>query len=272
MPDARDFPLQLWLAYWRYKQWYHSYTVEGLEHLDGKQPALIVGYHGRPFAWDMGMLMVTLFDRLGYLPHAIVNRSVNAIPPLKWLSDGFGFVCGDDGSLAAAVARGEHIMVTPGGPREAARSFRSRYQVAWGEHISYLRLALKYHLRIVPVAAAGTDSAYIGLNDAVALGIRLGLPHDWAWLPWFGLGPFGLFPFSPPFPVKMHQVVGAPIDLRVNGKRLRFDDRDAVLRLHRRVVSRVQSLLDRARQQRRQSSRPRSTWPATSEPLKCNAP
>lgn len=118
-------PLQLWLAFWRYKQWYHRYTVEGLERLVDASPALIVGYHGRPFAYDMCMLTVALYDRLGYLPHGFIHRGVDRIPPLKWVSDGLGFVTGDDTRLAAAVARGEHLIATPGGTREGCRGFAS---------------------------------------------------------------------------------------------------------------------------------------------------
>ena len=58
-------------------QCYHRYSVEGLETLVDAPASLIVGYHGRPIAWDMCMLTVALYDRLGYLPHAIFNSSVD---------------------------------------------------------------------------------------------------------------------------------------------------------------------------------------------------
>ncbi len=238
-------PLQAWLAFWRYKQWYHRYAVDGLDRLLHGPPALIVGYHGRPFAYDMCMLTVAIYDRLGYLPHGFIHRGVDAIPPLKWFSDGIGFVTGDDARLAAAIARGEHLIVTPGGAREGCRSFRQRYRVAWAEHLGYLRVALRYRLRIVPVATAGADDTYIGLTDAHRIGVRIGLPRDWTWLPWLGVGPLGVFPFSPPFPVRMRQLIGADIDLTRNG-RADPDDRQALLRLHERVTAAVQTLLDRA--------------------------
>lgn len=248
MPSAHGVPLQLWLAYWRYKQWYHRYTVEGLDHLDTRTSALIVGYHGRPAAWDLCMLTVALYERLGYLAHGVLNPGVDAVPALKRLSDALGFVTSDDASLAAAVRRGEHLIITPGGALEGSRSFRHQYQVDWGNHVGYLRIALKHNLRIVPVGAAGTDEAYIGLNNGLALGRRLGLRRS------FGIplcvGPLGLFPFSPPFPVRMRQLVGTPIDLQAEGL-TRLDDRDGFLRLHRRVMSAVQALLDQARSRRR---------------------
>lgn len=246
MTTPGGLPMQLWLNYWRYRRFYHRYSVEGLEHLDGAQPALIVGYHGRGLAYDLCMLTVTLYERLGYLPRTLVHRGVDSIPPLKWLSDGLGFVTGDGGAIGAAIADGQHIITAPGGATEACRSFRDRYRVAWGDHVGYLRLALKYGLRIVPVGASGVDDTYIGLNAGPALGRWLGLPADWAWALWVGVGPLGVWPISPPFPSRIHQVIGEPIDLGANGS-VRVDDRAALLRLHRQITGRVQDLLDRAR-------------------------
>ena len=246
-------PLRVWLAYWRYRQRYHRYTVEGIEHLDAPRAMLIVGYHGRPLAYDLCMLSVTLYDRLGYLPHGVVHRGFNALPPLKWFADGRGFVTREDGALARVIERGEHIVVTPGGAWEGARSFRDRYRVRWGRGVGYLRLALKYHLPIVPVGAAGVDDTYIGLNEAEPIGRRLGLPRDWAWLPWLGLGPLGPYPLSPPFPVRIRQLIGEPIDLQV-ARVTAADDPQALLGLHTRVQQAVQDLLDRARGKRRSSS------------------
>jgi hypothetical protein len=239
-------PLFVWLAIWRTLQRYHRYAVEGLEHLEGDRAVLIVGYHGRPWAWDMCMLMAALYDRLGYYPHGIVHRGMNALPGMGWFVDALGCVTGDGAAIETAVARGEHVITTPGGSREGCRSFLENYRVDWGNHVGYVRLALKYNLRIVPVGAAGADGTYIGLNNPKTAAEFLGLPPDWSWIPWLGIGPLGLFPFSPPFPVKMRQLVGAPIDPYADGH-IRLDDREGQLRVHRRVVGAVQALLDHAR-------------------------
>ncbi len=105
--------------------------------------------------------------------------------------------------------------------------------------MGYLRFALKYRLPIVPVGAAGVDDAYIGLNDGTALAHRLGLPRGLA--VWFGLGPLGVFPFSPPFPVKMHQIIGAPIELP---RGVDLKNPQVLLPLHELVTRKVQHLLD----------------------------
>jgi hypothetical protein len=138
------------------------------------------------------------------------------------------------------VAQGEHLLVQPGGTREGCRSFRQRYEVDWGDRVGYLRLALRHRLPIIPIAASGVDDGYIGLNDGYWLGKQVGMPGD---LPlWFGIGIVGLWPLSPPFPVKIRQIIGEPIEAQP----IDPDDREAILALHRRVAGAVQTLLDRS--------------------------
>jgi 1-acyl-sn-glycerol-3-phosphate acyltransferase len=240
--ERESVPREAWLAAFRLARRYHRYEVEGFHHLERPGAALLVGYHGRPVAYDLCMLTVTVHERLGYLPHGVVHHYVDRQPIMKWVSDSLGFVTRDGEAIDAAVARGEHILVQPGGTREGCRSFRHRYRVDWGDRTGYLRLALRRRLPIIPIAASGVDDGYIGLNDGYRLGKRVGMPGD---LPlWFGVGVAGLWPLSPPFPVKIRQVIGEPI---VPDRAIDPDDRDAVLNLHRRVGRAVQSLLDWSR-------------------------
>ncbi len=245
MSEEKSVPLRAWLGLFGAMRAYHRYDIEGLDRILGLPgPALLVGYHGRPIAYDLCMLGVTLHERLGYLPHGIVHGAVDRQPLMKWVADGLGFVTGDGPAMDAIVRRGEHVCVQPGGTREGCRSFRHRYQVDWGDRVGYLAMALRHGLPIVPIAASGVDDGYIGLNDGYALGKRLGAPGR---LPlWLGIGLFGPFPFSPPLPVKITQLIGAPIDLEAEGPVDRAD-RAALLRLHGKVKGAVQALLDAGR-------------------------
>ena len=228
-----------WLHGWRTMGRYHRYEIEGFDNLPRDRAALIVGYHGRPLAHDQCMLTVAIHDRLGYLPHGVIHGSMQS-PGLRRVVDELGFVCGDGPDVTAAIAAREHLLVQPGGTREGCRSFRHRYTVSWGRRRGYLRLAIRHGMPIVPVAASGTDDCFIGLNDGYAWGKRLGVPLR---LPaWLGVGPLGVWPMSPPFPVKIRQLIGAPIETDVS-----VDDAEGVERLHNRVAGAVQSLLDQAR-------------------------
>lgn len=248
MSAPQSLPLRAWLRLFGAMRAYHRYEIEGLSRiLELRRPALLVGYHGRPIAYDLCMLGVTLHERLGYLPHGIVHGAVDQQPVMKWVADGLGFVTGDGPAVIEAVRRGEHLCVQPGGTREGCRSFRRRYEVDWSSRVGYLALALRHRLPIVPIAASGIDDGYIGLNDGYALGKRLRVPGR---LPlWLGIGLFGLFPFSPPLPVKITQRIGEPIDLEADGP-VDPDDKRALARLHGTVKGAVQALLDEGRRPR----------------------
>ena len=241
-------PLKTWLATWRFWQLYHRYTVEGFEHIDVDTSMLIAGYHARGLAFDMCMLTARIHDELGYLPHGIVHRGSEKVAAMKWMFDRLGFVTDDGAAIREAVRRGEHIVVTPGAEREGMRSFRDRGRVNWGNRMGYLKLAIRHRLPIVPVAAAGADYTYFGVYDAHALGQRLGVPGQWDFALWLGLGPFGPYPFSPPFPVRLHQIIGEPIEDHLA---LRDPDtpREELKPYHQLVVGRVQQLLERAREE-----------------------
>jgi hypothetical protein len=252
-PEAASRAGQLardsWLALWRAMRVYHRYEVRDFERLRRPRGALLVGYHGRPIAFDMCMLTSVIHERLGYLPHGVVHRSLVAHRWSAAIVDALGFVAGDGPAIAYAVERGEHLLVQPGGTREGFRSHAHRYCVDWGDRLGYLKLALRHRMAILPVVAKGVDDAFIGLNDGYRLGKRLGVPHG---VPvWFGVGAGGLWPFCAPLPVKVVQLVGEAIEFDdlsdpATGRPVEHDDPDGLRRLHRRVARTVQDLLDAA--------------------------
>lgn len=229
--------LRAWLGFWRAMQRYHRYRVEGIEHLDGNESLLLVAYHGRPIAHDQCMLSVACFDRYGYLPHGVIHGAVDGSAAGRRAREALGFVTADGPELDAAVARGEHLAVQPGGTREGCRSARHRYELSWGGRHGWLRLALRLGLRVAPVGGWGMDDTYVGLNDGYRAGKRLGAP---AGLPvWLGVGPLGLWPLSPPFPVRVTTRIGAPLDLG----RPDPDDPAALAGAANRVADAIRALL-----------------------------
>lgn len=239
-------PKAIWLGFWRFFSAWNRYEVSGFDHLRLGRAALLVGYHGRPVAFDLCMLSVKMHDEMGYLPHGIVHGGFDKSARLKAFFDGLGFVTGDGEGIRDAVASGEHVITLPGGSREGMRSARHRYEVDWGRRRGYVRLAARYGLPIIPVASSGVDDAYLGLVDGYRAARALRLPFPL----WLGVGPLGLWPLSPPFPVRMRQIIGEPLMETADG---RLDPRDdaAVEAVHERVSGRVQALLDEARNVRR---------------------
>jgi 1-acyl-sn-glycerol-3-phosphate acyltransferase len=208
-PKAR-VARQTWLAYWNLMRRYHRYEVRGLENLESLSgPAVIVSYHARAFAQDLCMLQALLVERGRPMPVAVVHSAITGIPLLRHLVEGMEFIAGEPAAMSEAVRKGRSIIVTPGGTREACRSFRYRYQLDWGDRLGYLKAAVQLGLPIVPAAASGVDDTFVGLLDGYVLGKALRIPKRIS--PWIGFGPLGPWPFSPPFPVKIVQFLGTPV-------------------------------------------------------------
>ena len=58
------------LATFRFWMQYFRFETEGFEVLATTEPALIVGYHGGPWTFDLWMLAARMYDELGYFPRA----------------------------------------------------------------------------------------------------------------------------------------------------------------------------------------------------------
>lgn len=237
---ARD----LWFGYWSAMRRYHRFSVRGIERIRDAGPVLVVGYHGRPIAYDLCMLQALLLEETGRIPRAVIHRAFARTPVLRWLFEGGEFLSGEEDRIAQAVSDGASIIVTPGGTQEGCRSALHRYRVDWGGRLGYLRLAARHGLPILPAASSGIDDGYLGLNDGHLWGKRLGLPQG---LPaWVGVGPLGIWPLSPPFPVRITLHLGEPIFPREISP-ADPDDKQAWLASHALVQRRVQGLLDLAR-------------------------
>jgi 1-acyl-sn-glycerol-3-phosphate acyltransferase len=225
-----------WMASWKVRQAYHRFEVHGLSALDRPGSALIAGYHGRPFASDLLMLQVHLLER-GVNCRPIVHDSLAAAPGFRNIFEGMGFLQGEGPALEAAIAQGDKIIVTPGGARECTRDSKVRYRVDWGGRSGYARMALRYRLPIIPAGGSGIDDQYVSLIDGYNVARDFRLPKKMTLF--LGIGPLGLFPISPPFPVKITLRLGEPI--APDGDPDSQADCDA---LHQRVVAAVQELLD----------------------------
>jgi 1-acyl-sn-glycerol-3-phosphate acyltransferase len=229
-----------WIASWKLRQAYHRFEVHGLDVLDRPGPVLIAGYHGRPFASDLLMLQIHLRER-GVVARPIVHDSLAGAPGFRHIVEGMGFLNGEGPELEDAIAQGHKLIVTPGGARECTRDSRVRYRVDWGSRAGYARMALRYRLPIVPAGGSGIDDQYLSLIDGYNVARDLRLPKKMTLF--LGVGPLGLFPVSPPFPVKITLRLGQPI--APDGDPDNPADCEA---LHERVVAAVQELLDTGRQ------------------------
>lgn len=220
---------------------YFRYSVDGFERLRRPGPKLLVGYHGRPIAWDLFILAGRMNRYLGRPPLSIAHRALFDVPVVGRFFEEIGAIADDDAAIQQAVAEGQSMLVAPGGELEFSRNALDRHRVRWRGRRGYLRRALEFRIPIIPVGAYGVDLPYLNLADGLALGRAIGLPRS---IPLtLALGPTGLLPFSPPFPTRIHQIIGAPIvfDEDPDPSKERLEELNDI------VVARVQSNIDEAR-------------------------
>jgi 1-acyl-sn-glycerol-3-phosphate acyltransferase len=237
MDSAYDLVSLATVKVWRR---YFRFEIENFELLRETQTSLIVAYHGGPWTFDLWMLGDRMHDELGYFPRAVWHRLWWALPGLNQAVAGLGGLRGapTQEEIDDLRARGEHLVVAPGGMREAMRPFWDEGRVDLGDRRGYLRLALRYDLPIIPVVATGLDATFVGLNDGYRTSRRVFGRGDLpAWLA-FGVG--GIWPLALPFPARIRQRIGAPIRLDA----LDTLDEASLERAHERVATTLQAMLD----------------------------
>lgn len=230
--------------------WFRA-EVEGVEHVPERGAALLVGNHNGGFlTFDTFLTMAAVERRYG------IERAVRPLAHdflfddrhFRRLALGFGAVRAGHRPAERALARGDLVLVYPGGDLDTFRPFRDRGRIELGERTGFVRLALRAGVPIVPVVSAGTHEQFVVLwrGDAFARAIRL---HQWARADIFPVGlslPWGLgISFLPylPLPAQTTVAFGAPLAWPELGPDA-ANDEVVVRRCRDQVRAAMQDLLD----------------------------
>jgi hypothetical protein len=215
---------------------YHRTTLQGGPVPPG--PCIYVALHGAGYL-ILDLVMACYFlgwkefhesgRREDWRPLRIVgalSRIERFMPGLPRVKELAGIVGTDEEDCVAVLERGESLLVTPGGMREAqpARDF---YRLRWEGRHGFVRLALRTGVPIVPVAVVGGAEAYPGL--------RCGKLSFWSPLP---------------LPVRIDVALGAAIPVERDPARARA--LEVVRPIHALARERTQALYDRLLRERRQ--------------------
>jgi len=206
---------------------YHRMSLEGGPPPAG--PCIYVTLHGAGYlVLDLVLAGYFLqwkgfFERgEPHVPLRIVgaeSRIERFLPGLPRVKERVGIIGTSEEDCLAVLERGEQLLVTPGGMREAQPS-RDFYRLRWEGRHGFVRLALRTGAPIVPVAVVGGAEAYPGFKLR-----RLSF-----WSP-------------VPLPVRLDMALGEPIAVARAPERAR--DPGVVGPIHRLAWERTQALYDR---------------------------
>ena len=192
---VRDFPIK----------YFHA-TLEGGEHFPREGGALLVSNHAF-FGIDAAVLGMLVARETGRHPRFLGEKNLWKIPGLGGLLSWLGALPGEPVSATALLARGEIVIVYPGGVDDSFKAAEEKHRLQWGTRAGFARVAMRAHVPIIPVAGLGIDDMYEIVGREKWIGRRL-----------FGSSrydfPIALGAFGTPIPRRRKQtyVALAPID------------------------------------------------------------
>ncbi len=184
------------------------------------RPHLFVANHGFGTIFDLNVFATfAALDRLG------LSRPVTALThEIAWtlrvgtLLETLGARPASRAAALDAFARGEHVLVFPGGDLDGGKSFLHRNEIVFGRRRGFARLAVEADVPIVPIVTAGAGESLLVLSDGRWLARALRLDRTLRMntvpvsvsLPWgVNVGGVGLLPHLP-LPTKLRTTVLAP--------------------------------------------------------------
>ena len=158
---VRDFPINYFRA-----------TLEGREHLPREGGALVVGNHAF-FGLDGVVLGMLVARETGRHPRFLGERNLWKVPGLGAILSSVGALPGEPAAATALLARGEIVIVYPGGVDDSFKGADEKHRLQWGQRAGFARVAMRARVPIVPVAGLGIDDMYAIVGRERWLGRRL---------------------------------------------------------------------------------------------------
>lgn len=184
-------------------------------------PVLFVANHGFGGVVDLNVLAVrAALDALALdRPVTILTHQLAWTLGVGRLLEPLGARPAGHDSAVEAFEAGHHVLVFPGGDKDAAKTFADRNRVIFDGRAGFAELAIDQKVPIMPVVTAGAGESLLVLSsgEAIARALRLDkilrlktFPVSVS-LPWgLNVGAVGLLPHFP-LPTKLVTRVLAPM-------------------------------------------------------------
>ena len=238
----------LWNALMNY---YFRLEINGWERFPD-EPALFIGVHsGGPLtmdAWTVAMAWWRHFEGKRTL-HGTAHDVLMNSPGIGRYFRRVGTISPSRETISAAFAKGDDVILWPGGEKDAYRSWDKRDRAVLGGRQGFIRLAIREQVPIIPVATIGGHDTLFVLSEGRGLARKLRLKERMR----VEVAPITL---SIPFGVTLHltpfQHIPLPAKIRTEFlDPIYFDtdpdlenDNEYVDKMYREVESAIQAGMD----------------------------
>lgn len=236
------------------KYWFRL-EVEGWERVPDRT-CLVVGVHsGGALTMDAWSLVSAWHKHFGgeRILHGTAHDVLMAAPGLGDYFRAVGVIAANRKSVSASLAKGDDVVVWPGGEMDSMRSWRKRDIATLAGRKGFVKQAIRSGVPILPVATVGGHDTVFVLSEgkwlANGLDKLLGLKKTLRGsnLPIIAGFPFPLaveiLPAHVPLPAKIRTELLEPIE--VDDDPERADDDAYVQKIYDQVEAEIQAGMDR---------------------------
>jgi 1-acyl-sn-glycerol-3-phosphate acyltransferase len=233
----------------------------GLDNINPEVPSLFVANHNT-YAIDVALIMAEIYHNKGILPRGLGDKWHFSVPIWRDILRRFGGVDGSRENCTKLMEAGEHVMIFPGGGREALKRKGEAYQLQWKQRTGFVRFAVQYGYPIIPFCSVGGDNAFsIMLDGNDFLRSRLGgfLESRGVIKKYFKGGDLippivrGIGPTMIPRPEPFYFSFGEPINTKPFKKKL--GDKEALLEIRERVANSINTQIGDLQNRRKHDTR-----------------
>jgi 1-acyl-sn-glycerol-3-phosphate acyltransferase len=237
------------------EKYYFRVEVDGWDRVPD-ETCLVIGVHSGGAltmdAWSLVNAWQKHFDGKRFL-HGTAHDVLMASPGLGDYFRAVGVIAANRDSVGTALARGEDVVVWPGGEVDSMRSWFKRDVATLGGRTGFVKQAIRSGVPILPVATVGGHDTVFVLNEgkwlADALDKVLGLKKTLRGsnLPIIAGFPFPIaveiLPAHVPLPAKIRTELLDPIEVDHDPERV--DDKAYVQKIYDEVEAAIQGGMDR---------------------------
>lgn len=156
---AANLALEPWRAW-------TSPVFHGLENVPPEGPALLVGNHTVYGVIDAPLIFFEIHRRYGVWVRSLADHAHWKVPVWRTIMNVGGSVDGTRDNCRALLRDGRHVVVFPGGAREATRDRDDRYRLQWDGRLGFARMAVEAGCPIVPFGTVGVEEMFSPVLDA----------------------------------------------------------------------------------------------------------